>query len=119
MKNPIKTFLKCPKKYLTIIGGLFAFIAVGTVSSNSVTAVYFMSYMHIKLKSNAARLPNTIYLTTFTQITNSLSAIISGILLSKYKFSLKKMYILGSVTIRFILFNNHDKVLDVNHSVCF
>ena len=87
----------CPKKYLTLIGSLFIYAALGTFTLTSSTSAYYLSYLLIKTKSEFARYSNTIVLTSLLHISVSLSSIIAGLFINKYKFSLKKVCLVGSL----------------------
>jgi len=87
----------CPKKYLTLIGSLFIYAALGTFTLTSSTSTYYLSYLLIKTKSEFARYSNTIVLTSLLHISVSLSSIIAGLCINKYKFSLKKVCLVGSL----------------------
>ena len=93
----LNTFLACPKKYLTLLGGLIYFIGLGTLSAGSVTTPYYLSYLQNRAGSKSARYPNTLYLGTVLFIVNSISATMFGLLKNKFGYSYKQMSFVGSL----------------------
>lgn len=112
MVNVMKEFFEHPKKYLTLLGGLICYITVGSQSLISTTSPYYMSYLRMKTGSELARYSNTIYLSNLLRLTQALSAIISGSLMSKFKFSLKQMSFVGGIILRFQgFFSKKDRLI--------
>jgi len=89
--------LICPKMYLTLLGGLICYMAVGTLSVSPVALPYFLSYMQVRLNSSMSRYSNSIYFNNGLAIADAVSAIIGGLLMKRFKISMKIMYIIGSV----------------------
>ena len=89
---------KCPKKYLTLIGGLIIFVGINASPVGSSNAPYYLSYMQDRANSTSARYANTVYSSNFVMVFNALSAIISGLLKNKYKFSFKQMHFFGFIS---------------------
>jgi hypothetical protein len=89
--------LLTPKKYSTLLGALICYMAVGTISVNSVSLPYFLSYMQVRLNSTWSRYPNSIYLSSALGIADAVSAIIGGLLMNRFKITMKTMYLVGSV----------------------
>ncbi len=95
-----QTCLKCPKKYITLIGGLICYISLGSQSITSTTSPYYLSYLQVRTNSSEmARYSNTIYISNLLRLTQALSAIIFGSLITKYKFTLKQMSFCGGIVI--------------------
>jgi hypothetical protein len=99
-KNYSNNIRQNPKKYLTLIGGLFVLFSLGTHPVGSSNAPYYLSYMQAKapyVKSVPARYAYTTYSSNFYTVTNALTAIISGLLKNKYNFTYKQMHYFGLI----------------------
>lgn len=91
------SFLACPRKYLTVLGGLICFTSIGSMSVGAVTTPYYLSYLQNIAGSKAARYANTLYYGTFTMIFNAIAAIVFGLLKKKLGYTLKQMLFVGSL----------------------
>lgn len=104
MNYYLKSFLQCPKKYTSIIGGILVMIPPGAIGIIGTMSVYYMSYCQTVFESKLARYPNTIYLLTTVFLLISIAGIIAGILKNKINFTLKQMAFVGSTIIRYNTF---------------
>jgi hypothetical protein len=97
LKEKKEDFLKCPKKYLTLLGCVLVNIGMCIKPLNSSNAPYYLSYLQIKSNSSLARYPNITYNSNSEMVVISLTAIIAGLLKNKFSFSFKQMYYVGLV----------------------
>ena len=97
ISNMSQNFQACPKKYLTLLGSLICFMAIGSISITSTASPYYLSYLQVKTGSSLARYPNSIYLSSALGISDAISAIIGGFLMNKYKLTMKQMFFIGSI----------------------
>jgi hypothetical protein len=66
---------------------------------------YYLSYLREKSKSNV-RYSSTIYLYTVQTLGIATSTITAGVLKNKYKFSLKLMAFVGTITMKFKFYSS-------------
>jgi MFS family permease len=87
-----------PKKYTSIIGGVLMTFCLGSISTLSSMAVYYMSYLREYDSLNSVRYSETIWLITLLTIFVSISALASDLVKKKFKFLTSKQFaILGSL----------------------
>ena len=72
-----------PKKYTSIIGGVLMTFCLGSISTLSSMAVYYMSYLREYDSLNSVRYSETIWLITLLTIFVSISALASDLVKKK------------------------------------
>lgn len=85
-----------PKKYLSLIGGLFLMLSMAPFFIITATSPYSISYVR-KYLGSSVRYSDIIYLMTAFNSFTAISSIVAGILSYKYKVKLKHMAIVGSI----------------------
>ena len=91
-----------PKKWLTLAGGLIFFIFFGCLSLTSITSPYYMSYLQLRVNSEFARYPNTIYVLSTQLCMCAISAVTLGIIMNRFKIKIKYPAALGTLLVRFL-----------------
>lgn len=95
LREQSQEFIRCPKKYLCLLGGMLINIGMRSSPMGSSNDPYYLSYMQVKANSTIARYPNTIYSSNFELVIMALTSMIAGLSKNKYTLSYMQMYYAG------------------------
>ena len=104
MKELMQECMKRPAKYLTLAGALLFFIQLGSVALTAAASPYYMSYLRVKLNSDLARYPNTVYVQMIQLVAQASGSAAIGLLVNRFQLQIKHLGIVGSLITGFGLF---------------
>ena len=96
--------MKRPAKYLTLAGALLFFIQLGSLALTAAASPYYMSYLHVRLNSDLARYPNTVYVLAIQLVSLASGGATIGLLINRFQLQIKHVGTVGSLIIGFGLF---------------